>query len=455
VRLTMSHLFLVEIVTGHIMTVARPTRTERNAARKTAQSEYKRKRVTAGSWTFTKAAKECVAAGFELHKNARIEWDKQTAAQSHRKMLMKDGRVICMDSIMTGHTRAVPLTAEQRAVISAKISATRKQVEHKQKNWLERASFEEAMCILDKDKIFEFATVPDGLGADFLVRRKRTELWAAVQVKSAVAQHDEQVQFGKLKSEHGKKGGKYEHVVILGVGVAPGCVPPDSSSLFDAIADVEVTQLFVYNRASDMPGKTLKPYPRKQEDDVYGDHRFCFDFDTPERLDIMCSYFEQCIEINSRWSKADAWFGTELNPTVSESHKQEVLNCKALGDLLGHERLRAPNAQHETVDVVLELDDREVRISLKTAPSHGKTGFKFKLGEAVNNHFCDVVLTFYNNKSTQERTHVSVIASERVYVKSSKHFGWSPMHKQNKDVWNDRIDLRAPDAAEKLLQALS
>jgi hypothetical protein len=438
------------------MTVARPTRTERNAARKAAQVLYKPKRVTTGPWTFAKAEKECVAAGFKLHKDAKSEWDKQTVSQSHRKVLMKDGEAIRLNHIMCGHKRAVPLTAGQKTVINAKQSATKKQREHKQRNWLERAAFEEAMCILDERKLFEYATVPDGLGADFLVRRKGTQLWAAIQVKSAVAHPDEQFQLN-LASTDSDKGGRYEHVMTLGVGVAPGCVPPDSSSPFDAIANVEVKELFVYNRASDMPNNTLSPCPRRQAADLYGDHRYVLDFDTPERLDIMQAYFEQCIEKNSKWTKADAWYGLELNTTVSKTHNMEVLNCKVLSDLLGHERLRAPNAQGETVDVVLELEGREVRISLKTASLHGKEGFRFALGKAVNSHFCDVVLAFYLDRTTQERTHVSVIAGERVYVEGviDNKFFWSSVHKQRKDIWINKIDLRAPDAAEKLLQALS
>jgi hypothetical protein len=402
------------------MTVARLTRKERNAAQKARKSVHKRKRVTVGRWSFQNAVDECEAAGFEIHTDAAVEWDKQTAVLSMRKMLMQDGRAIRISSIMEGNTCAVPLTAEQKVVINAKISATLKQCEHQQRHWLERASFEEAMRILDMDDQFDRATVPDGLGAEFLLRRKGTELWAAIQVKSAVAHPDEQLDL-HLAATDGDKGGRYEHLVILGVGVAPGCVPPDSSALFDAVVDVE---LFVFNRASDMPNKNLTPSPRRQQTDLYGDNRYVVDFDTPERLDIMCSYFEQCIDNNSKWTKADAWFGPQLNPNVSREHKEEVLNCKALGDLLGHERLRAPNAQGETVDVVLELDDREMCISLKTA-SISRSGFRFKLKKAVNSHFCDVVLAFHIDKKTQERTHVSVIAAKRAYVKTAKSFNWS------------------------------
>jgi hypothetical protein len=435
------------------MTAVRATRKERNTAAKARKSKYKRARVTVGPWSFENAVKECVAAGFKPHTNAQIQWAEQTAVQHQRKMLMQDSRAIHMHSIMSGHTRAVPLTTEERAVINAKISETLKQCEHQQRHWLERASFEAAMCVLDKNEQFEKATVPDGLAADFLVRRKGTELWAAVQVKSAVAHFDERLKFPHLSSIDGDKGGKYEHIVILAVGVAPGCVPPDSTSAFDAIADVKVKELFVYNRASDMPNKTLQPYPRRKAADLYGDHRYVVDFDTSERLDIMRTYFEQCIDSNSKWTKADAWFGPELNPRVSKGYKEEVLNCKALGDLLGHERLRAPNAQGETVDVVLKLGEKEVRISLKTAVIR-KKGFQFELKKAVNSRFCEVVLAFYLDRKTQERTHVSVIAGERVYVNENKSLSWSRVHKQNKDIWNTRIDLRAEGAAEKLLQAL-
>jgi hypothetical protein len=436
------------------MTVARPTRIERNAAAKARKSVHKRKCGKKAPWTFSRAQKECEAAGFKLHTNAQTTWNQQTAVQSVRKMLMQDGRAICMNSIMSGATRAVLLTEEQKTVVNARLSVTLKQREHKQRHWLERASFEEAMRILDEHKRFEFATVPDGLGADFIVRRKGTELWAAIQVKSSVAHPDEKLQFSHLNSTDGDKGGKYEHLVILAVGVAPGCVPPDSSSVFDAVANVEVKELFVYNRASDMPNKTLLPQPRRKAADLYGDHRYVVGFDTPERLDIMRTFFRQCIDANSVFTKADAWYGSKLNPTVSEQRKEEVLNCKALGDLLGHERLRAPNAQGETVDVVLELDDRDVKISLKTA-TQNKKGFQFELGKAVNSHFCDIVLAFYNDRKSQERTHVSVITCKRAYVKGVKNFCWSLTNKNNKDVMHNRIDLRTADAAKKLVQALA
>jgi hypothetical protein len=303
------------------MTVARPTRTERNAARKVGLSVHKRTRVTTGPWSFENAAKECEAAGFELHEDAKSEWDEQTIRPSVRKMLMKNGRAICLNDIMKGHTRAVPLTAEQKAVINAKKSATHKLCEHKQRHWLEVASSKAAMLMLDAEEQFETSTVPDGLGTDFLIRRKGTELWAPIQVKSAVAHPDEQLQFSKLQSKDGEKGGKYEHVVILAVGVAPGCVPPDSSALFDAVADVKVKELLVFNRASDIPNKKLVPHPRRQASDIYGDHRYVVDFDTPERLNNMCTFFKECIEKNARWSKGDAWYGPELNPIVANRHK--------------------------------------------------------------------------------------------------------------------------------------
>ena len=436
------------------MTVARPTRTERNATAKARKGIHKPTRVTVGPWSFQNAVDECKAAGFELHEDAKSEWDKQTIRPSVRKMLMKNGRAICLNDIMNGHTRAVPLTVEEKAVTNAKKSASHKQLEHKQRHWLEVASSKAAMRMLDAYEQFETATVPDGLGTDFLIRCKGTELWAPIQVKSAVAHPDEHLQFSKLQSKDGSKGGRYEHVIILAVGVAPGCVPPDSSALFNTIADVEVKELLLFNRASDMPNNKLVPHPRRQASDIYGDHRYVVDFDTPERLNNMCTIFQKCIEKNARWSKSDAWYGPELNPSVADRHKTEVLNCKALGDLLGHDRLRAPNAQGETVDVVLELDNREVRISLKTATLNGK-GFKFKLGKAVNSRFCDVVLAFYLDRKTQERTHVSVIAGKRVYVKGKKNFNWSQVHIENEDVWNAKIDLRAEDAAQQILKVLS
>jgi hypothetical protein len=94
-----------------------------------------------------------------------------------------------------------------------------------------------------------------------------------------------------------------------------------------------------------------------------------------------------------------------------------------------------------------------VHISLKTAVV-SKKQFKFKLGKAVNNHFCDVVLAFYKDRRTQERTHVSVITGKRAYVKTAKTFSWSLTNEKNKDVLHNRIDLRAADAAEKLVKSL-
>jgi hypothetical protein len=435
------------------MTVARPTRKERNAIRTDGLSKHRRKRVTSGLWNFESASEECEAAGFKMHNDAQIEWNKQTAPQSQRKMLMKNGKLIKMVNIMSGATRAVPLTAKEKAIICAKRSKTRLQRGYKQLHWLEVASFVEAFHILNVNQLYEYATVPDSHGADFLVRRKGTQLWCPIQVKSAVAHPDERITFSKLKAADGDEGGRYENMVILAVAVAPGCMPPDATAVFDAVADVEVKELLLYNRASDMPATTLRPCPRKHSADQYGDDRYVVGFDDIERLEIMRTNFVQCIEANAKWTKADAWFGPELNPSLRNLHIEELRNCKTLGDLLGHERLRAPHAQGETVDVMLLLDNREVKISLKTATLHGK-GFQFKLHKAPNCHFCDVVLAFCYDKVTQERTHVSVIPSQRVYVKDKMCFSWSSVHKQNKDVWQNKIDLREPHAVKKLLIAL-
>jgi hypothetical protein len=417
------------------------------AATKISRNKSKPTRVHSGLWNFRKAAEECTAAGFSVHSDAEEHWEQQKTYHSGRKMLMKDGIEVALQSILDGAIKAIKLTKEEKAFINAKISDTQIKNDNRQQHWMEVAAFNEAFRMLNSNGDFEYETVPDNLGPDFLVRRKGTQLYCAIQVKSAKV-HD-----GADTSYHiSKKDGniKYKHLVILAIGIDPQCTKPENV-LFDDVADVKVKELFLYNRAGDMPNKTLEPYPRQNANDKYGDTRCVVGFDNEERLDTMRENFETYITLNSKWTKQDAWFGCDLTYGLEKRmHYAEVLNCKKLAELIGLDNLRAPKAQGECVDVVAVVNGVDVRISLKTATMANGSHF-FNKRAAPNAQFCDLILAFYYDKATQVRTHISVIPSEKVYGTKTKNFCWGVT--KHKDIIKTRIDTACSNATEVLLQA--
>lgn len=429
-----------------IVSYAMRTIKEKVAANKARRLLFTRTRNTSGEWTYDEAVQECEEAGFKVHSQSRAYWNQQTISPSYRKMFMSDGAKVSVRQIMSGATRAIKLSPAERKINNAKVAVTREKRGYGQMHWMEIAAFTKAFPILNYDNSLEYQTVPDQLLSDFLVRTKGTDLWSAIQVKSSIVHEDADTAY-RIKQSDGE--GKYKHQVILAVGLAPGCTRP-SSSVFENVSDVEVKELFLYNRAGAMLNKTLEPYPRRKMDDKYGDTRYVFGFDSEQRLNNMRENFKAYVNKNSKWTKSDAWFGLELNPGIEKlQHYGEVLNNKALANLIGIENLRAPMAQNECVDVIAIIDKQEIRISLKTC-SVASNCFFFHKRAAPNSHFCDVVLAFYHDKTTKERTHVSVLSSKDVYCKGTKNFCWSP----SSDVYKDRTGLCGANAAEVLSQKI-
>jgi hypothetical protein len=254
----------------------------------------------------------------------------------------------------------------------------------------------------------------------------------------------------RLKKIDGADGGKYEHMPILALGVQPGSTRPLSTEGFNVAFVTTLTDIFVFRNASEMPGKTLQPVPRKVgsgHSDAFGNNRFSSAVNTEEDLYAILQLALKYFTEEAKFTREQAWFGCELNTRVIKNHWQEVKNCEALAQLVGFDNLSAPFAQGEAVDTIWTFHNVQARISLKTA-SRDKHAFGFNTRKAPNSAFCNVVLAFFDDKDSAERTHVSVICGRRVYDHGHSKFSWSPTN--NQDVLAGKIDLRTPDALHKL-----
>jgi hypothetical protein len=441
---------------------SRPSKAERATATKARRDGRKPAFNKQGqTWTWSDVLGLCTTAELTPHSEAEVYWKHQAQNKvypKNRKIQMVDGSSPVLAHIQSGDTSGLQMTAKQKAVVSARISTTRTERGHNQTHWMEAAGIKVFCSMFETfyPGVLEFAALPDGLGADLVVKRCNvSDEWAAVQVKTAQAHPGERMQLS-VKQVDGFQGGKYENMVILALGLDPGCKRPDgAATVFDTVADAVIQDIFVYQNASLLPGKVLNPYPRQQSKrDVFGLNRYTAGVNTVSDLQNIMDSFLQCVEAAPKFTKNDAWFCPVLNHKVSKKHRTEIDNMCMLATVFGGvQHLRAPLAQNETVDVVLQLkNDSSYRISLKTA-SLVKKGFHFMKSKAPNSHFCDAVIVFYIDRKTQERTHVSVIDAQKVYRGKSKCFCWSVTNNYN--VFKNRINLKDVDAAQQIKQALS
>lgn len=319
------------------------------------------------------------------------------------------------------------------------------------------------MILLDPENKMLVVNVPDEIGPDSSVRLRDSspDLFAVIQAKSGEGNGETQVCLS-VKAEDGAVGGRYEKLIILGIIVRildPH--PRRTMRTFDAIPEVEATDVFLYANATEIHSISLLPNARtasNKDTDEYGDHRYTVGVDSLDRLERMRETFFQLVRDRSLYTKADIWFGSgpgSLSPEVSSRHTEEQLNCRALSEIVGFENLWAPARQNEAVDVVWS----GVRISLKSASSDGKKGLYLGKRKAPLSELCHYVFIFYR-AADRTRTHVSVVDAARVYGARKPNgefieptFCWSKTN--NSDVLSSRIDLRLPNAAELLRAAVS
>lgn len=396
----------------------------------------------------------CEAAQLTPHAGAEAYWTEQATQKvqpASRKIKMMNGQTPSVLHIQNGNTSGVKRTAAQKTDSNARKSSSQRA--YGQKNWLESAGIK-AFCSLFEtlcpDQL-EYSALPDGLNADLLVRHKDmpADQWAAVQVKTSKAHPGERMQY-HVKKADGQDGGKYKGMIILALGLGPCCQRPQSSE-FDEVASALVTDIVMYQNASEMPGKILAPMPRQSDkEDAYGDNRYSAGVDSPTHLQEIMELFLHYVDTAPKFTRYQAWFCPKLNHHISKTHRSEVVNLRVLADRFEFHSLGAPLAQNETVDVVLTVDNVAHYVSVKTVRSKGSLGFN--TGSAPNHHFCNAVMAFYVNKTTQQRTHVSVIDAKEVYDGKKKSFNWSKKHKP--DVLKHRIALTDSDAAQQIKNAL-
>jgi hypothetical protein len=193
---------------------ARPTDSDRNAAIK-ARRDARRPKFTkpTGVWTFTDVRALCKVANLTLHLAAEEDWKKQQdlkVSPSNRTIKMVNGDRPRLDCIVNGNTSGILATPAQKISRNAKISDTKKARGHKQRNWVEAAAIKQFVTQFSAARPgYVFTTNPDGIGADFNMRREGEQWWAAIQMKSGMAHPRERVNLSVTKKQ-GQPGGKYE-----------------------------------------------------------------------------------------------------------------------------------------------------------------------------------------------------------------------------------------------------
>lgn len=445
-------------LTAHTMITTRKTREQRNAERVSREKSRRMPRVTEGNLTFEKATLEVQARDFVILDGAEDYWNKQTCYPSRRKMrVIHHGsrQDVPLCNILKGNTMSSKPTATAKQASYAKQSATITARNLGQKNWMEGAGIKAAMRVLDPKGLLEIRPLPDGLGPDFLLRPSDSteDAWVPVQMKTAEA-YDGPVGLN-VERKDGLPGGKYGNMVIVGAILeVDETAAKETMKVFGAIPEAEVTELFLYASASDMHCGSLQPYPRREQDDLYGDNRYVLGFDDPQRLVRMEAKLWHLVQTMSKVTYEDACcaFGPgSLNVALSKNHKEEVLNLRALAQIVGMDSLEAPALQNLTTDIIWKLDVK-INISLKTVSFYNDGhGYYFTLSTAPYAEHCHVVMAFYREGTI--RTHVSVICASRAYVPDRECFCWSATN--NTDVLDDRIDLRQPDALEKVHEAVA
>ena len=444
------------------MSSDRPDRAARNAEQKRNRLKRKSKRRTEGLISFENAVIEAEYRSFILHPNAEAHWNAQTVKGSKRKLLMTDDTSPTVSAILSGTTSKIVISESEKADQKFRTRATKKaRGTDVEQHYKEASAIKAAMQIFNQHGQYEWKSVPDGLGADLAVRLVGDTLWAPIQVKSAICHPDDRSCY-MLYSSYGDVGGKYEKLMILAVGLKP-FVKMEATEL-DEVQDAVVEEIFLFSNANDMPGKSLQPYPRKQEDDKYADSRWVFNSGNHETTLRFFSNFEQIVRHRAQYTMTQIWFQSDLNRNVCKTHQEEVLNLETLAAIVGLDNLRAPWQQNQCTDILLETEQRSIAISLKTASVSSKihfTNFSFGLGYAPGSQYCDYVMVFYKT-ATGERTHISVVPAKRAYKQlefeseESKRysFNWSTKHKTNKDVWENKMSLADADIRERLIAAM-
>jgi hypothetical protein len=246
-------------------------------------------------------------------------------------------------------------------------------------------------------------------------------------------------------------------MVIIAATLDPATKRPTTKDGFNAVAPTTLNDLFVLGDASKMPGASLQPYPRRAgKADAFGVNRWSAGINSATELHEIFDLLADTVDSARKWALKQVWFGKDLNSKVTTEHWTEVNNFKALAKVVGFENLISPCAQNETVDIIVMIDEVQVKTSVKTASQNSKYGFQFELGAAPNSDFCDIVMVFYKNgKGT--RTHVSVLCAREVYDVERKSnrdtFGWSPTLRPH--VLETRISLRnAAEAAILIKQVV-
>jgi hypothetical protein len=216
----------------------------------------------------------------------------------------------------------------------------------------------------------------------------------------------------------------------------------------------------MYKTASALPYNTLHLHSRTRKDDAYGDARYVLGFDDSSRLEIMKTNFYKAVIEKAKYTTEDIWFGHELNKSLNNiNHKEEVLNLKALAEIVGLKNLEAPLRQNECTDIILFVDDTtRINVSLKSDTKNGSKGYQVKLHKAPNFRFCDIMMVFYRD-NCGARTHVSVVPAKRAYAElfaetDTKHpaFRWSPT--LNTDILAERLYLNDPNIKSQLLSKI-
>jgi hypothetical protein len=278
------------------------------------------------------------------------------------------------------------------------------------------------------DSVWEVLPVFDGLEADFMMRRKdwKPDVWTPMQMKSV----SECVQ-GKPVT-YSLARGDYPNVFCVCVGMlgfvhrtADLTGPNDIAN----VSGCSIAEIWNIGNCSDIE-RSLRPTFGVPYSKFAADRRLHFPGANEDAKSTFAESLLRDIEAWPRMGRNRIFyeFGNTINSNVIETYQLEKKGFEvADAALRTHGLCVAPVwRQNETTDYAVasvESGEPLVFVSGKTATVHHNNPNRryFKLGNAPNKHFCDVVVASYSGAHHT----VAVMSRDTVYVAGKKSFRWN------------------------------
>jgi len=366
----------------------------------------------------------------------------------------KDGTKTPMyNSLQSGRTRATPATDEEKqlakALISAKIRATKIAQNHGQLNWVESAG------------ILALADLLEGLGCTVSLERVLDcmivdicatfgSCVAPVQVKVARGMPGAQAYFHVTDAD-GSSGGRYEDHILICMVIETEAESEEDSKKFDYLPSTRVMELYIMKSSDVMANFDPMIFDhttgsKRGRKSGYEEFRYVVGHHGPDKLQQLIQNLESYIhEIHDKrhWTRDDCFFKFGYgspNTAVGVTKETEIRGIEAVRNTLVPFEVRAPLRPNEATDIIFWHNGRSVRVSQKTATyrlDKEKTtygGFQFLRKKAPNVHHCDVVIAIQFDFADNKKV-VAAYVFDAAYVYDTDHksFSWSKYaHEDNK-----------------------